>query len=206
MIHGVVLGYHGEALFRNLQRHTHLDFAQEVWSFAGMGLQLQELYVSPTLMQPADWDAIAEASAWSRKNVATLRDSHWAFGDIRNFVPYAIASWQSSGSREGILLLRNPGLTHRDTETFTLAKVLELPESEAYLTFDAEVVKSLSDDSPRSGCPFAGARNPCRLGGEDPVTVSMLGGEVLVVALTPRQPGQFVQHSGSSLLSSRTLR
>jgi hypothetical protein len=43
MIHGVVLGSHGEALYRNLEKHEPLDFAQDIWSFVGMGMQLQEL-------------------------------------------------------------------------------------------------------------------------------------------------------------------
>ncbi|CAJ1332842.1 unnamed protein product, partial [Effrenium voratum] len=41
MIHGVIVASHGDALHWGLDKFDPVDFAQEVWSFVGMGLQLQ---------------------------------------------------------------------------------------------------------------------------------------------------------------------
>merc|ERR1740121_2634797 len=66
MIHGVVLASHGDALHWGLDKHDPIDFAQEVWSFVGLGLQLQELYVAPRHMTAESWDLLAEGLRWAR--------------------------------------------------------------------------------------------------------------------------------------------
>ena len=78
MIHGAVLSKHGDARALGLHLANELDWAQEVWSHASLGLLLQELYVSPDLMDPGRWDVLAEALQWARKNSLTLEDTHWA--------------------------------------------------------------------------------------------------------------------------------
>ena len=61
MIHGAVLAVHLDAFEFNLNRYMPLDWAQEVWSFAWMEVQLQEIYVSQKLMTPCSWDELAAA-------------------------------------------------------------------------------------------------------------------------------------------------
>ena len=73
MIHGVIVASHGDALHWGLSGFDDVDFAQEVWSFVGMGLQLQELYVAERYMRPEAWDILAEGLKWSRQNAAILR-------------------------------------------------------------------------------------------------------------------------------------
>jgi len=101
MLHGIVFA----------QKAPHLsadpggDFANEVHSYFGTGTQLQEMYVTPSLLTQADWDVLAEAAKWSRSNAATLADTHWVGGDPRWLEVYGWASWSS---RKAILTLRNP--------------------------------------------------------------------------------------------------
>jgi hypothetical protein len=56
------------------------DFADEVHSYFGTGTQLQEMYITPSLLSPTNWDTLAEAARWSRSHVDTLKDVHWIGG------------------------------------------------------------------------------------------------------------------------------
>ncbi len=101
MLHGIIYAEKAEHLNDDPQH----DFSAEVHSFFGSGTQLQEMYVTPSLLSPADWDVLAESARWARQNAATLRDTHWIGGDPLQGAVYGWASW----SREkGILVLRNP--------------------------------------------------------------------------------------------------
>ena len=101
MLHGIVYA----------QKAPHLstdpggDFRNEVRSYFGSGTQLQELYITPALLTDSNWDDLAEAEKWSRRNAATLKDTHWIGGDPRWLSVYGWASWSP---QKGILTLRNP--------------------------------------------------------------------------------------------------
>ena len=101
MLHGIVYA----------QKAPHLstdpagDFKNEVRSYFGSGTQLQELYITPSLLTDANWDDLAEAAKWSRRNADTLKDTHWIGGDPRWLSVYGWAAWSS---HKGILTLRNP--------------------------------------------------------------------------------------------------
>lgn len=82
------------------------DLVDEIRMLFAGGTQLQELYVTPRMMTPPMWDALAEAAAWSRNNADVLVDVHWLGGDPGAGEPYGYASWSP---RKGILALRNPG-------------------------------------------------------------------------------------------------
>ncbi len=90
--------------------------------FAG-GTDCQELYITPSLMRPQDWDALAEAAKWSRSNADVLVDTHWIGGDPAKGEIYGWASWSK---RKGILALRNP-LDKPGTITLNIGKAFELP-------------------------------------------------------------------------------
>merc|ERR1719158_847565 len=126
MIHGVIVASHGDALHWGLDKFDRVDFAQEVWSFVGLGLQLQELYVAPRYMTDEAWDVLAEGLKWSRGQGEVLRDSHWAFGDPLRREVYCVASWDVHLGR-GFIFLHNPVGKSQVSRQFLLGDVLELP-------------------------------------------------------------------------------
>jgi len=101
MLHGII--YATNAM--HLTTMTDEDFADQAREFFGSGTQLQELYITPGLLNQQNWDDLAEAAAWSRRNADVLVDTHWIGGDPGNGDVYGWASW---APRKGILVLRNP--------------------------------------------------------------------------------------------------
>lgn len=101
MLHGLIYA----------QKHKHLnqdpgnDFRNEIRSYFGTGTQLQEMYITPSLLTQQNWDDIAEAARWSRTNAAVLKDTHWVGGDPAGLEVYGWASWSP---KKAILTLRNP--------------------------------------------------------------------------------------------------
>ncbi|MFN7986952.1 MAG: enterotoxin [Thermoanaerobaculia bacterium] len=120
MLHGLVFAKHA----KRLDTDPSGDFDAEVRSYFGTGTQLQEMYVTPSLLAPAAWDRLAEAARWSRRNADVLVDTHWVGGDPARLEVYGQASWSP---RLGILTLRNPS---DRTQAISLdpAAVFELPE------------------------------------------------------------------------------
>jgi len=101
MLHGIILAQHAE----RLATAAPGDFTDEVRSFFGSGVQLQELYLSPELLTPENWDEIASAAQWARAHADVLRDVHWLGGDPAKLEPYGWAAWSP---RLGLVTLRNP--------------------------------------------------------------------------------------------------
>ncbi len=119
MLHGLIFARYAE----RLSTDPGHDFPDEVHSYFGTGTQLQEMYITPALLSPDDWDVLAETAKWSRDNAATLKDSHWIGGDPARLEVYGWASW----SREkAILTLRNPSDQPQDFSA-SLWSLLELP-------------------------------------------------------------------------------
>lgn len=121
MLHGIVFAKHA----RRLTADPGHDFDAEVRSYFGTGTQLQEMYISHDLLQPADWDVLAESAKWARRNAATLLDSHWIGGDPAQLQPYGRAAWSV---RNAILCLRNPS-DRPQTLELDPAEAFELPAS-----------------------------------------------------------------------------
>jgi hypothetical protein len=101
MLHGLIYAQFA----KNLNADPNNDFTSEVHDYFGTGTQLQEMYITPSLLSAANWDAIAQAAKWSRANAATLVDTHWVGGDPRQLQVYGWAAWSPT---KGILTLRNP--------------------------------------------------------------------------------------------------
>jgi len=99
------------------------DLVDEIRMAFGSGTQLLELYLTPQMMKPEGWDALAECAKWSRDNADVLVDVHWIGGDPGEGRPYGYASWSP---RKGILVLRNPTETAAQMK-LDLASALELP-------------------------------------------------------------------------------
>jgi len=116
MTQGVMFANHGLPAEVN-------DLADDVKAFFASGTNCQELYITPSLMKPQDWDALAEAAKWSRENSDVLVDTHWVGGDPNEGEVYGWAAWSK---RKGILSLRNPHEVPGKL-TIDIAKVFELP-------------------------------------------------------------------------------
>jgi hypothetical protein len=119
MLHGIIFARYAERLGSDPGH----DFPDEVHSYFGTGTQLQEMYITPSLLSADDWDVLAEAAKWSRGNAQTLKDSHWIGGDPARLEVYGWASWSSE---KAIVTLRNPSDKPQNF-TARLATLLELP-------------------------------------------------------------------------------
>jgi hypothetical protein len=119
MLHGMIYARYAERL-GNDPGH---DFPDEIHSYFGTGTQLQEMYITPTLLSPQDWDVLAEAAKWSRANAQVLKDSHWIGGDPAKLEVYGYAAWSPGKS---IVTLRNPSDKPQDYSA-SIAALLEPP-------------------------------------------------------------------------------
>ncbi|HEY3974617.1 MAG TPA: enterotoxin [Candidatus Sulfotelmatobacter sp.] len=133
MLHGLIYARYAERLGDDPGH----DFADEVHSYFGTGTQLQEMYITPSLLSADDWDVLAEAAKWSRDNASVLKDTHWIGGDPARLEVYGWGAWskeskvRESVSREkAIITLRNPSDQPQDF-TAPLATLLELPANSA---------------------------------------------------------------------------
>ena len=104
------------------------ELKDEFRMFFADGTQVQELYMTPTMMTPKMWDALAEAAKWSRANADVLVDTHWIGGDVDRGEVYGYASWSP---RKGIVALRNPN-SKSASYVLDLAAALELPAPHDY--------------------------------------------------------------------------
>ena len=152
MLHGII--YAKQA--KDLTTDPANDFADEVHSYFGTGTQLQEMYITPALLTPANWDTLAASARWSRDHAATLKDVHWIGGDPGKLQVYGWAAWTP---QLGIITLRNPSQT---PQHFALdpATAFELPRNAA-TTFNVHSVWTGAQDwqpgvsrQLRSGKPY----------------------------------------------------
>ncbi len=119
MLHGMIYAKD----HRDLNKDPGNDFRNEIRSYFGTGTQLQEMYITPSLLTDANWDDLAEAAKWSRANAEVLKDTHWVGGDPAWLEVYGWASWTPA---KGILVLRNPS-DHPQTIRIQLEDAFELP-------------------------------------------------------------------------------
>ena len=101
MLHGII--YATNAI--HLNSLSDEDFADQVREFFGTGTQLQEIYITPSLLDQQNWDDLAEVAKWARANADVLVDTHWIGSDPAKGKIYGWASWSP---RKAILVLRNP--------------------------------------------------------------------------------------------------
>ncbi|MEM5436447.1 enterotoxin [Paraburkholderia diazotrophica] len=119
MLHGIIYAKENTRLNAD---PTHA-FASEVRSYFGSGTQLQELYVTPSLLKGSDWDVLAETSRWARATADVLHDSHWIGGAPDQLEIYGWAAWTPS---KAIVTLRNPS-DRVQSFSLDLREHLELP-------------------------------------------------------------------------------
>jgi hypothetical protein len=123
MLHGIIFAQKA----KNLSTDPGDDFPDEVHSYFGSGTQLQEMYITPSLLSRQDWDVLAESAKWSRSHAATLKDSHWIGGDPGKLEVYGWAAWTPHA---GIVTLRNPS-DHEQEFQLDVGKAFELPADAA---------------------------------------------------------------------------
>ena len=124
MVHGVVLGHHYQA---KKTSEAGNNMTNEFRSYFALGTNLQELYLSPDLMNKKAWDDLAESISWSKKNAGTLIDTHWVQGDPNKGEPYCYASWKNN---KAVLCMRNPN-DQIQSITIDVEKAFELPPNAA---------------------------------------------------------------------------
>src|SRR5208282_4214994 len=73
MLHGIIYARQAE----HLSDDPAHAFVHEVHDYFGGGTQLQEMYITHSLLSDGDWDVLAEAANWSSSNAIALADTHW---------------------------------------------------------------------------------------------------------------------------------
>lgn len=121
MLHGLIFAQH----HHQLQADPENCFRHEVRSYFGTGTQLQEMYITPSLLSQQNWDDLAEAAKWSRANAEVLKDTHWIGGNPAWLEVYGWASWSPQKS---IITLRNPS-DKAQKFSLNLRSALELPQN-----------------------------------------------------------------------------
>ncbi|CNG36401.1 enterotoxin YacT [Yersinia frederiksenii] len=125
MYHGIVSA---ENAYFGLEKvQTDPDFADQVWSYFATGTQLQELYITPSMLNSNKWDTLANAAKWSRENSDVLVDTHWIGGDPTALDIYGWASWSKD---KAIFGLRNPS-DKEQSYYLDLTKDFEIPSGQA---------------------------------------------------------------------------
>merc|ERR1712232_1010087 len=134
MVHGVIFAKDAWDLNKpegSGEGVSDQPFRHEVRSAFGSGVMLQELYVTPSLLNRQNWDDIASAVRWVRPRMATLADVHWFGGDPARGEIYGWAAWrdvdESGNAASAVLTLRNPS-PRSQTVTLDASAVFELPK------------------------------------------------------------------------------
>jgi len=120
MTQGVMFANHGLPKERE-------GLTEDIRDFFASGTDCQELYITPALMSPKNWDALAEAAKWSHENADVLVDTRWVGGDPAEGEVYGWAAWSE---RKGVLSLRNPS-DKPGSIAIDIGKAFELPDSAA---------------------------------------------------------------------------
>jgi len=155
MFHGVVLGHCYQAK-KTSEAGNHMT--SEFRSYFALGTNLQELYLSPDLMNTKSWDDLAESIRWNKKHSTLLVDSHWVQGDPKKSEPYCYASWRRN---MGVICFRNPDDAARDI-TIDIETAFELPRGAAlnYLLIAPYSDQRIKKLNVKAGTPFTITLNP----------------------------------------------
>ena len=119
MLHGLIYAKQAE----HLDSDPGNDFTNEVHDYFGTGTQLQEMYISHALLSQNNWDVLAEAANWSRRNAEALRDTHWIGGDPGKLEVYGWAAW----SRTKAFLRCATRATSAKSIAIDVGRAFELP-------------------------------------------------------------------------------
>ncbi len=104
---------------------TSAGLKDDIHSYFASGTCLQELYLQPSRLTPADWKVLAESAKWARANADILVNTHWIGGDPNKLEVYGWASWTP---RKGIISLRNPS-DQPQSFAVDVQQAFELPDT-----------------------------------------------------------------------------
>ena len=119
MLHGIIYAQQANGLATDPGH----DFANEVHSYFASGTDLQEMYITPSLLSTANWDTLSAAARWARRHAHVMKDTHWIGGDPGRLDVYGWAAWTP---HESVLTLRNPS-NKPQLAIIDLARQLQLP-------------------------------------------------------------------------------
>lgn len=110
---------------------AHLDYTDEEFEKAFYfnacrGTALNELYISPHMMDGNKWKILADCINWQKANFHILKNAIFLGGNPAENNVYCYASWTKEG--EGIIALRNP-TNEVVSLTLTLNKLMGCPET-----------------------------------------------------------------------------
>lgn len=146
MLHGIIFAQHTH----NLKNDPFGDFDGEVHSFFGSGTQLQELYITPSLLHDRHWQALREGSEFAVRHATALRDTHWIGGDPNKSEVYGWAGWQP---QESVITLRNPSGSN-EIFTIDVAQHLELAsDAPTYYQATSQWEKDMPPIALQAGIP-----------------------------------------------------
>nr|WP_181302520.1 enterotoxin [Rhodanobacter sp. PCA2] len=169
MLHGIIYAQ----MNRKLNTDPGHDFANEVHSYFATGTELQELYITPSLLTPQDWDTLADAAKWSRANADVLRDVHWIGGDPGRLDVYGWAAWSP---KKAVVTFRNPD-DRPQLAVVDLQRQLQLPPGVARRFSVHDVWKN------------GDAKLPKTLDADHASTITLAPFEVLTLELIPTNGG-----------------
>ncbi len=149
MLHGILYAQHAQ----HLADDPGDDFRNDVWAYFATGTQLQEMYITPSLLTSKNWDDLASAAKWARNNADTLVDTHWIGGDPLKLEVYGHAAWMGG---QGIIELRNPS-GKPQAYAIDIAKELQLP-SGIRGTFDGHTPWTDSRKEAPTKLPIGGSK------------------------------------------------
>ncbi|TAN08142.1 MAG: enterotoxin [Rhodanobacteraceae bacterium] len=165
MLHGIIFAQHAVGL----NTDPGHDFANEVHSYFATGTDLQELYITPSLLTTPDWDTLVDAANWSRANAKVLEDTHWIGGDPGRLDVYGWAAWSPGKS---FITLRNPDDKPR-LAILDVGRQLQLPPRAARRFNATDVWHS------------GGSSVPATVDARHPVTMTLQPFEVLTLQPLP---------------------
>ncbi len=150
MFHGVVLGHKYQA---KKTSEAGNNMTNEFRSYFALGTNLQELYLSPDLMNGKAWNDLAECIRWNVKHSQILIDTHWVTGDPNKGEPYAYAAWRDN---KGVICMRNPD-DKPQTITIDIVQAFELPRQSArnYLLKASYTDQRVKSVYAKGGTPFS---------------------------------------------------
>lgn len=102
MTHGVIKG--------NLERlggdDDPLDkFANDAVFYFGRGVSMYEMYISPDLLNPKEWEVLGKSLKWARDRFPILNKTYMTGGDPTNGEAYGYVHFKKDS---GIIAVRNP--------------------------------------------------------------------------------------------------
>lgn len=121
MYHGICISDNGTPGTLEMSDKSIED---EIWSFFATGTSLQEMYINPHKLNKANWDCLAKAILWAKKNENIMVDTHWIGGSPSDIQVYGFASWSP---QKAILSLRNPS-SEKQIFNVNVNDVFDLPE------------------------------------------------------------------------------